>query len=320
MLTLQERRALTSLLLNSKSLAWVRTTNFDLRKSIEVGVFWMLLPCVLLTVVITGVCIYQLGRESLTFFNQVSLTEFLTGTRWEPLLEPKSFGVLPLVVGTFKIVLGAMLLALPMGILVAVYLSEYASTRMRNIVKPILELLAGIPTVVFGFFALTFVTPLLKVIYPETQIFNAAAGAIVVGLMILPLVSSLCDDAFSAVPRFLKEGAYALGATTFEVITQIIIPAAITRVGAATLLAISRAIGETMAVTLAAGATAGMTMHMSESTQTMTAFIVQVCMGDTPQGGIEYMSAFAVGTLLFIFTLSMNLLGNFLIFRDKEAK
>lgn len=269
----------------------------------------------MITIVTTTTVIILMGKETYLFLQQVSIWDFLFGTRWAPLLEPKSFGVLPLVFGTLKIVVGSALIALPAGLFVAVYLSEYASESIRYIVKPALELLAGIPTVVYGYFALTFITPLLKNIFPEVEVFNAAAGAIVVGIMILPMVSSLCDDAFRAVPRAIKEGGYALGANTYEVISQILIPASITRIGAATILAISRAIGETMAVTLAAGATPNLDLSPFESIQTMTAYIVQVSLGDTPQGGIEYLSIFAVGTLLFIMTLSMNIVGQKLIFK-----
>lgn len=264
--------------------------------------------------------IYLLGKESYQFFSMVPLTDFLFGTRWEPLLEPKSFGVLPLVLGTMQIVVGSIIIALPFGLLVAVYLSEFASERMRGIVKPVLEVLAGIPTVVYGYFALSFITPLLRTIFPDINIFNAMSGAIVVGIMILPMITSLCDDAFRAVPGTLREGGYAVGACTFEVVLHIILPAAAPRVGAAVVLAVSRAIGETMAVTLAAGATPNIEWNPLESIQTMTAFIVQVSLGDTPQGGVEYLSAFAVGSLLFLMTLVMNAIGTHLIFKNQKNR
>lgn len=272
-----------------------------------------------ITILTTAAVIWLLGKESWAFFSQVSIFEFLFGTRWEPLLEPKSFGVLPLVSGTMQIVLGSVIIALPMGLLVAVYLSEFASERMRSVMKPVLELLAGIPTVVYGYFALTFVTPAMQMIYPEIQIFNALSGAIVVGIMILPMICSMCDDAFRAVPQAVKEGGYAMGATPFEVITQIIIPGAVSRIGAATVLAISRAIGETMAVTLAAGATPNMSWNPFEGIQTMTAYIVQVTLGDVQTGGVEYMSCFAVGSLLFVMTFVMNIIGNRMIFRVRRT-
>ena len=282
-------------------------------KSLDRGIYYLLALSVSLTVLSTVIVIGLLGKESFVFFQQVPVTEFLFGTRWEPLLEPKSFGVLPLVSGTFMIVVGAIAFALPCGILIAVFLSEMAPGKVVAVVKPMLEVLAGIPTVVYGYFALTFVTPLLRVFFPETEIFNAASGAIVVGIMILPMVSSLCDDAFRSLPVALREGAYALGATSYEVAIKVLIPAASPRIGAAVILAVSRAIGETMAVTLAAGATPKLTTNPMESIQTMTAYIVQVSMGDTQQGGVEYLTCYAVGALLFLMTLSMNIFANYYI-------
>lgn len=289
-------------------------------KLIDQGVKAILFLCVALTVVTTVIVIFIMGDESYNFFQKVSLTEFLFGREWTPLFEPKSFGVLPLVCGTFLIVVGSAIIALPAGLLVAIFLSEYASERLRNLMKPVLELLAGIPTVVYGYFALTFVTPLLRVIFPDISVFNALSAAIVVGIMILPMICSLCDDAFRAVPQAIKEGGYAVGATSFEVVTQIVIPAAKSRIGAATILAISRAIGETMAVTLAAGATPIMTLNPLESIQTMTSYIVQVSMGDVPATGIEYQSSFAVATLLFVMTLVMNLVGHRLVVETKGSR
>jgi phosphate transport system permease protein len=277
----------------------------------------VLLLCVSVTVLTTLCVVFILGKESLTFFSQVSILDFLFGTRWEPLLEPKSFGVLPLVCGTFLIAVGAMTIALPSGLIIATYLNEFASSELRSVIKPVLEILSGIPTIVYGYFALTFVTPLLKTVLPDMQIFNAASGAIVVGVMILPMISSLSDDAFRAIPTTLRDGAYALGATPYKVTTQIILPAAKSRLAASVVLAVSRAIGETMAVTLAAGATPKMTLDPLESIQTMTAYIVQVSLGDTPAGGIEYQTCFAVAGLLFVMTFTMNLVGNIFIARGR---
>jgi phosphate transport system permease protein len=227
--------------------------------------------------------------------------------------------VLPLVAGTMLIVVGAALVALPLGLGSAIYMSEYASQKTRNWLKPILEILAGIPTVVYGYFALTFITPILKSIIPQTQIFNAANGSIVVGIMVLPMVASLCDDALRAVPSSLREGGFALGATRMEVSTRVVLPGALSGVLASFILAASRAIGETMAVTLAAGATPKLTLNPLESIQTMTAYIVQVSLGDTPQGTIEYQTIFAVGALLFVITLGMNLLGQRILHRFQET-
>lgn len=279
----------------------------------------LLFLCTLVTVLTTVSVVAILGHESLDFFAQVPILEFLTGTKWAPLLEPKSFGVLPLVCGTMIIVLGSMSIAIPAGMIIAAYLNELAPKGLRNFIKPVLEVLAGIPTVVYGYFALTFITPLLKVILPNIQVFNALSAAIVVGIMILPMMSSLCDDAFHAVPHDLRAAAYALGATPYEVTTHIVIPAAKARVGAAATLAASRAIGETMAVTLAAGATPKLSLNPLESIQTMTAYIVQVSLGDTPAGGIEYKTCFAVAGLLFVITLLMNMVSNHFIFSKGRA-
>jgi phosphate transport system permease protein len=289
-----------------------------LSRWIDHTVHLLLVLCVVITILTTLVVVVLLGKESLLFFQQVPVWDFLFGTRWEPLLEPKSFGVLPLVVGTLKIVFGSILFALPLGLLIATYLSEFSSSRFRSTIKPVLEVLAGIPTVVYGYFALTFVTPIIRILFPDTQIFNAASAAIVVGIMVLPMISSLCDDAFQALPNSLREGAYALGATQFEVAVQVILPAAGARVGAAVILALSRAVGETMAVTLAAGATPQMSLGFLESIQTMTAYIVQVSLGDIPAGGIEYLTCYAVGLLLFIMTLVMNVIGNHFITRSQK--
>ncbi len=270
---------------------------------------WSLVSCLVLSILTTLTIVFIIGQSSWAFFQQVSLWDFLFGTEWTPQFIPKSFGVLPLVAGTGFIVLGAICLALPLGLMLAIYLSEYASSPVQTILKPFIEILAGIPTVVYGYFALTFITPQLKIILPETQVFNALSGLIVVGIMVLPMISSLSEDAFSAIPTSLREGGYALGATQFEVITQIILPASARRIGASVLLAISRATGETMAVALAAGSTPKFLIHPLESIQTMTAYIIQVSLGDTPANGIEYLTCFAVGGLLFVITLILNTVG-----------
>ena len=272
-----------------------------------------------LSVITTIGIIFVLTTESAGFFKEVSFFEFLFGTRWEPLLEPKSFGVLPLVSGTITIVIGAGLIALPIGIMTAIYLSEYASPKTRSTIKPTLEILAGIPTVVYGYFALTFITPLIRTVFPATQIFNSASASIVVGIMILPMVASLCDDAIRSVPTSLRQGGFSMGATTFEVTKSIVVPGAFSGIIASFVLALSRAFGETMAVTLAAGATPNLTINPLESIQTMTAYIVQVSLGDTPAGGIEYQTIFAVGALLFFLTLSMNIFANHIMNKYREV-
>lgn len=274
--------------------------------------------CALVSIFTTIVIITILATESWGFFKQVSPLEFFFGTRWVPLFEPSSYGVLPLLWGTLLITFGAALIAIPIGLASAIFLSEYASTRVRSVVKPMLELLAGIPTVVYGYFALTFVTPALKLIFPQIQVFNALSGAIVVGIMILPMIATLSDNALRAVPDTLRQGAYALGATSYEVTTQVVVPAGLSGVMASFLLAISRAIGETMAVTLAAGATPNLSFTFLESIQTMTAYIVQVSLGDTPAGGIAYQTLFAVAALLFVITLLLNVISQSILKRYRE--
>ncbi|MAI41905.1 MAG: phosphate ABC transporter permease subunit PstC [Candidatus Azotimanducaceae bacterium] len=275
--------------------------------------------CACISIVTTVVVICILAFETYGFFVEIPITDFLFGTEWTPLLQPKSYGILPLLCGTLMIVVGSSLVALPVGIAAAVYLSEYASDRVRNIVKPVLEILAGIPTVVYGFFALTFITPMLQAIFESTHVFNAASAAIVVGIMVLPMVASMCDDALQSVPDSLREGAYSLGATSFEVTTRIVLPAALSGIFASFVLAISRAIGETMAVTLAAGATPNFTLNPLESIQTMTAYIVQVSLGDTPAGTLTYKTLFAVAALLFTLTLALNLTASAVMRRFKET-
>jgi phosphate transport system permease protein len=284
-------------------------------QAIQAGLFL----CALLSVVTTAGIIWVLARETWNFFGQVSVVSFLTGTRWTPLFQPSSFGVLPLVSGTLLIVVGAAMVAIPLGLGTGIFLSEYASERLRGVLKPVLEILAGIPTVVYGYFALTFVTPQLGRLLPSIQVFNAASAAIVVGVMILPMIASLCDDALRAVPQSLRHAGYALGATRFEVSTRVVLPGAFSGVLASFILALSRAIGETMAVTLAAGATPRLTLNPLESIQTMTAYIVQVSLGDTPAGSIAYLTVYAVGMLLFVITLVMNLLGNRILRRFQEV-
>lgn len=286
---------------------------------LEEGLNVLFFLCAFVSVITTLTVIIILAVESIEFFREVSIFEFMFGTQWTPLLEPKSYGILPLITGTGIIVIGSSLLALPVGIACAVYLSEYASARARNIMKPVLEILAGIPTVVYGYFALTFVTPGLKMVFEETNVFNAASAAIVVGIMVLPTVASLCDDALRAVPDSLREGAYSLGATSFEVTGRVVLPAALSGIFSAFVLAISRAIGETMAVTLAAGATPNLTFNPLESIQTMTAYIVQVSLGDTPSGTLTYQTLFAVASVLFLFTLALNVVANKVMRRYQEV-
>ncbi|MCW5937747.1 MAG: phosphate ABC transporter permease subunit PstC [Fimbriimonadaceae bacterium] len=269
------------------------------------------------TIAIVGV----LGVEAFAFFAKsgVSVGEFLTGTVWTPTFANPQFGVLPLINGTMLITVGAMVIALPLGLASGIFLSEYASPKLRRVLKPLLELLAGVPTVVFGFFALFQITPFLRSIFPSVEVFNAASGCIVVGVMTLPLVTTLCDDAINAVPRSLREGGLALGATKFEVTRNITLRAALGGIAASFILAVSRAVGETMAVTLAAGQTPKMTLNLGESIATMTAYIVQISKGDTPAGSVEYLTLYAVGATLFVITFLLNVLARRIVRRYRFA-
>ena len=278
----------------------------------------VLFLCAALSVLTTGGIIAVLAFETFEFLREVPILEFLTGTEWTPLFANQRFGVLPLVVGTLLVSAIAMMFALPMGLLSAVYLSEYAPNGVRRVVKPVLEILAGVPTVVYGYFALTFVTPLLQQFFPTLAGFNALSPGLVMGLMILPLVSSLSEDAMRAVPRGLREGSYALGATRMQTALKVVVPAAFSGITAAFILAVSRAVGETMIVAIAAGQQPRLTMNPFVPIETMTAYIVQVSLGDTPQGTIEYRTIFAVGMLLFVMTFGLNLISTWLRERFRE--
>jgi phosphate transport system permease protein len=279
----------------------------------------ILLICSAVTVFTTIGIVSVLVFEAALFFQEVSIVEFLTGTKWTPLFASQNFGIWPLVTGTMLTSVGAMLIALPLGLLSAIYLSEYAPYRARRVLKPLLEILAGIPTVVYGYFALLFITPILRQISEDIAVFNAASAAIVMGVMILPMVSSLSEDAMESVPRSLREGAYALGATKLEVATRVVVPAALSGIVAAFILAMSRAIGETMIVTIAAGQNPNFTLNPFVPIQTMTAYIVQVSMGDSPTGTLEFKTIFAVGLSLFIITLGMNLLSQVIVRKFREV-
>ena len=274
--------------------------------------------CALASVLTTFGIVFVLIREAIPFFQVVPVMDFLFGTKWNALIEPRSFGVIPLFMGTMMIVLGSGLIAIPIGLASAIYLSEFANDKTRKTVKPILEILAGIPTVVSGYFALTGITPLLKLLNDDISVFNALSASIVVAVMILPMVASLCDDALRAVPRALREGGFALGSTKTEVSLKIVVPAALSGIVASFVLAFSRAIGETMAVTLAAGATPKLTMNPLESIQTMTAYIVQVATGDIEHGSVSYHSLYAVGGMLFLITLGANLVSHQILKKYRE--
>ena len=278
-----------------------------------------LFACALVSVFTTAGIIAVLLFESLEFFRVAPLGEFLFGTQWTPLFADAHFGVLPLVTGTLLVSGIAMAVALPMGLLSAIYLSEYASPGVRRLLKPVLEVLAGVPTVVYGYFALLFVTPLIQTVVPSLSGFNALSPGIVMGIMIVPLVSSLTEDAMRSVPNGLREASFALGATRMQTSLTVVVPAAFSGVTAAFILAISRAIGETMIVAIAAGQQPRLTLDPRVPIETMTAYIVQVSLGDTPAGTIEYRTIFAVGMLLFLGTFGLNLVSTWLRNRYREV-
>jgi phosphate transport system permease protein len=274
----------------------------------------------LLGVVTTVGIIVVLAVEAIQFFQQVSIVEYLTGTEWSALIKPNKWGVVPLVVSTLMIASIALAIGVPLGLLAAVYLAEYASPRTRTLVKPLLELIAGIPTIVLGFFAINFLAPnILKPLIPGIGTFSALAAGIVVGILVTPLIASLSEDAMRAVPRSLREGAFAMGATKFEVIGRVVLPAALSGIMASIILAMSRAVGETMAVVLAAGTAPILTFDPRDSVQTMTAFIVQISLGDTPADSIQFKALFAVGATLFLMTLALNLLSNWFVARFRNV-
>ncbi len=258
--------------------------------------------------------------ESVAFFRrpEVSLLDFFTDTQWTPLFAEKHFGIMVLASATLLITMIALAVALPTGLLTAIFLSEYASERVRRVVKPFLEILAGVPTVVYGYFALTFVTPFLKKFIPVIATFNSLSAGLVMGIMLIPMVASLSEDAIYAVPQSLREAAYALGVTKREVVTGVVIPAALSGIVASFILAMSRAIGETMIVTIAAGQNPRLTLNPFVPVETMTAYIVQVSLGDTPHGSLEYQTLFAVGATLFIFTFALNLFSHWFVRRYRE--
>ena len=289
------------------------------RKLVEGIIEKGLLLVAAMTVAITIMIVAILFSETFLFFKEVSIVEFFTGTQWTPTLVPKHFGILPLVTGTLMIAVGSSIIALPIGLGSAIYLSEYAHPRVRKIIKPMLELLAGVPSIVYGFFALTTITPFLQAIIPSTEVFNAASASIAVGIMTIPMVASLSEDAMMAVPDSIRKGAYALGATKFEVSTKVIIPATISSIASAFVLAISRAIGETMIVAIAAGQNPVMTTNPLQSIQTMTGFMVNLSLGDIQQGTIEFKTIFAVGALLFLMTLLMNIGSRYIVKKFQEV-
>lgn len=294
--------------------------NIRVRRAREAIIYSSLFFCAIVSVFTTFAIVAVLFEETWAFFQDVPILDFLTGTQWTPLFTSKQYGVLPLLSATLLMSFIAMMVAVPLGLAAAIYLSEYAPSSVRAVLKPVLELLAGIPTVVYGYFALTFITPtVLRAIFVDIGPFNALAAGVAMGIMIMPLVSSLSEDAMRAVPNSLREGAFGLGANRFEVATRVVFPGALSGIMAACILAISRAVGETMIVTIAAGQQPNLSWNPLERMQAMTAYIVQVSLGDTPRGTIEYSTIFAVGMLLFVCTLLLNIVAQWLLSRFREV-
>lgn len=288
----------------------------------ELAIQGLLGLCALLSVATTVGIVFALLQPTIEFFGDVSIKEFFTTKEWSPLFAPPSFGVLPLITATLTITFWAVVVCIPFGLGAAIYLSEYARPRTRSVLKPVLEVLAGIPTVVYGFFALTFVTPLLQDIWlvgDKPQVFNAISAGLVMGVMILPTVASLAEDAMAAVPQGLRQGAFALGATRLQVSTRVVVPAALSGIVAGFVLGISRAIGETMIVLIAAGGTPNLSINPSEAMQTMTAFIAAAGLGDQPTGSVGYKTIFAVGSTLFVMTFVMNMFSIRLVRKYREV-
>lgn len=311
-------QALPGALMTPKVAAELKTRRFGGRALKEQAISAVLFVLALVSILTTFGIVFVLFEESFRFFREVSLIEFFTGTRWTPLFASKSFGVLPILNATVLIAGIALLVAVPFGLGSAVYLAEFAPRRVRSVLKPTLEILAGVPTVVYGYFALQFLTPLLRKIFPEMQVFNALSAGMAMGIMIIPLVASLSEDALSAVPRSLRDAAAGVGATDMETVVSVTIPAALSGIVASFILAMSRAVGETMIVAIAAGNSPNLIFNPLQGMQTMTAYIVQVSLGDTPRGTIEYQTIFAVGLTLFFMTLALNLVSRWVVRRFRE--
>lgn len=303
-------------MISSRSKETPRVPSRGVHEQVIEFVLW---GCSVFSILVTLGIVSVLIIETFAFFREVSILEFFTSTNWTPLFSQKEFGVLPLFAGTFLTTLIAMLIAVPIGILSAIYLSEYAYFSVRNVLKPALEILAAIPTVVYGYFALLYITPFLQRFIPELSGFNALSPGIVMGIMIIPIVSSLSEDALHAVPSGLRDGAYALGATRWQMALTVAVPAALSGIISAFLLGVARAIGETMIVAIAAGLQPRFTLNPLVPIETVTAYIVQVSLGDTPTASIEYKTIFAVGMTLFVTTFILNVVGSWIRTRFQEA-
>ncbi|MBI2761927.1 MAG: phosphate ABC transporter permease subunit PstC [Chloroflexi bacterium] len=289
------------------------------RDARERGIQGVLLLAAAVGVLTTFGILVALTADTIKFFRDVSIVDFLTQTEWTPLFSIKRFGIWPLIVATGLTSAIALAIAVPLGLMSAIYLSEFAAPAVRDILKPALEVLAGVPTVVYGFFALIFVTPILQNILPGVSTFNSLSAGLVMGIMITPLVASLSEDAMASVPRALREGAYGLGSTRFEVATRVVFPAALSGIVAAVILALSRAVGETMIVAIAAGQNPTLTVDPRVPVETMTAYIVQVSLGDTPYGSLSYLTIFAVGSTLFVLTFILNIFSHWFVGRFREV-
>lgn len=289
------------------------------RKRTDKIIEMILLLAACVSVFTTLGIVYILVRESVAFFSHVPVWSFLTDKQWTPLFDDAHFGIMVLLAGTLTSTGVALLIAIPLGTIIAIYLSEFAGYKVRETLKPILEMLSGVPTIIYGFFALLVVTPLIQKIYPDLPTFNVLSAGLVMGIMIIPYVSSLSEDAMRAVPMSLREGAYAMGSTRFQTATRVVVPAAFSGIASAYILGISRAVGETMILAVAAGMQPNLTLNPLEPAATVTSFIVQVALGDLPHGSIGYQTIFAAGLTLMLLTLSFNLLGYWLRRKYREA-
>jgi phosphate transport system permease protein len=310
-------------IINSQPMESQNFRQFDLKKKFRIGEFLIqgtLFLTGILSIFITVAIVYELGKEALLFFvdPDVTLTKFLTMTRWQPGIG--QYGIIALVSATLTTSFIAILISLPLGLASAIYLSEYASPKSRGILKPILEILAGIPTVVYGYFALLFITPILQLFFSgdQLQTYNMLSAGLVMGIMILPLIASMSEDALSAVPRALREGAYAMGATKLETSVQVVLPAALSGIGAAVIIGISRAIGETMIVAVAAGAGPNFSFNPLDAAETMTGHIARISGGDLSYNTIDYTSLFAIALMLFLVTLALNLISQWVVNKFRE--
>jgi phosphate transport system permease protein len=279
----------------------------------------MLLLAACVSVFTTLAIVYILVKESLVFFRNVPFSTFVSDSQWTPLFDDAHFGIRVLLAGTVSSSMVALVIAIPLGTIIAIYLSEFAGYRTRETLKPLLELLSGVPTIIYGFFALLVVTPIIQKIYPDLPTFNILSAGIVMGIMIIPYVSSLSEDAMRAVPMSLREGAYAMGSTRFQTATRVVVPAAMSGIASAYILGISRAVGETMILAVAAGMQPNLTLNPLEPAATITSYIVQVALGDLPHGSVGYQTIFAAGLTLMMLTLVFNLLGYWLRKRYREA-